>query len=373
MKTILISSLCAAIVTLLCFMFASQFSSQKYSGVQTTTILGSDTLSATRTVLNKMFADYAYAINKFSTTTTNTYTSGNIFAYASTSQLTANSIQCYGSCSFGATATSSFSGAGALTLITPLTVPNGGTASTTLSSNQVLLGNGASAIKVVSGFGSAGQFLTSGGAGAAPTWTSGSLDTTLNFNWTGTNYFKNFNASSTAANPFYLNGLAYDTPAARAASSTVLQEDGNGHLKFLTNNPYPLALSSAETSTNGTAILATIKLPGGTLTQGNQIELQGRTTGVGASCATTLGIGSGSATTTISMGTDQEWFRGILSYQSASSGEFYGISGASTVLNATRGVLTYNSASPIYISIQGAISGGTCYLLNYSALLYRNQ
>jgi len=49
---------------------------------------------------------------------------------------------------------------------------NGGTGAGSHTANAVLLGNGTSAIQSVSGLGSAGQVLTSNGAGSAPTWQS---------------------------------------------------------------------------------------------------------------------------------------------------------------------------------------------------------
>ena len=66
------------------------------------------------------------------------------------------------------------------------------------------------------------------------------LDLTQNANITGqytfggaTTTVKGFEASSTAANPLKLNGLNYNISSSRAASSTVLTEDGNGNLLFL--------------------------------------------------------------------------------------------------------------------------------------------
>lgn len=127
----------------------------------------------------------------------------------------------------------------------------GGTGSTTLSANQVLLGNGTGNISVVSGWGTSGQFLTSGGGTAVPTWTTGAVDTSLNYNWTGTSLFKNFNASSTVANPITLNGLAYSTQSVRAASSTMLAENGSGVLSFVEEG---LILLEATTTTQAMQI-----------------------------------------------------------------------------------------------------------------------
>lgn len=73
---------------------------------------------------------------------------------------------------------------------TLLTVPFGGTGSSTLSSNQVLLGNGTSLIKTVAGFGTSGQFLTSNGAGTAPSWQTSSINQNDNYTWTGSHDFQ---------------------------------------------------------------------------------------------------------------------------------------------------------------------------------------
>jgi hypothetical protein len=68
---------------------------------------------------------------------------------------------------------------------TAIAVNKGGTGTTTLALNQVLLGNTTSGFKVVSGFGTSGQFLTSNGAGAVPTWQTSSLNLTDAYAWTG--------------------------------------------------------------------------------------------------------------------------------------------------------------------------------------------
>lgn len=93
-----------------------------------------------------------------------------------------------------------------------ITVPYGGTGSTTLSSNQVLLGNGTGAIKVAAGYGTSGQFLTSNGVGAAPTWTSATVDVAANYTWTGNHSF--VNATTTylgVGNHIFSTGTATST------------------------------------------------------------------------------------------------------------------------------------------------------------------
>jgi len=65
-----------------------------------------------------------------------------------------------------------------------LTVAYGGTGSTTPTLNQIMIGNGSSGFKVI-GFGTAGQFLTSGGADIVPSWTTSSINEAGNYAWTG--------------------------------------------------------------------------------------------------------------------------------------------------------------------------------------------
>lgn len=75
-----------------------------------------------------------------------------------------------------------------------ITVAYGGTGSSTLTANMVLLGNGTGAIKSTPVQGSNGQFL--GMSGGVPTWLSTSVDTTANYTWTG---LHTFSATSTFA------------------------------------------------------------------------------------------------------------------------------------------------------------------------------
>lgn len=140
-------------------------------GSTITTINGSDTLSSSRSVINTNFANLNADKIEATQTTLNSLTSATSLA------------------SIGTITSGVWNGS-------TVTVPYGGTGSTTLSSNQILLGNGTSALKVVSGLGTSGQFLTSGGAGVAPTWTTGGTDTAGTYNWTG---LHTFNATTTMA------------------------------------------------------------------------------------------------------------------------------------------------------------------------------
>lgn len=132
-----------------------------------------------------------------------------------------------------------------------LTVAYGGTGSSTLASNHLLVGNGTGNIGVINGFGTSGQFLTSNGEATLPTWQSASFDKTNTqnpltgaWNFTDTTRIKNLNASSTSANPIVLNGVSLNTPSSQGASSTSLINDGNGNLKWF-GIPYFLAASTS--------------------------------------------------------------------------------------------------------------------------------
>jgi len=84
---------------------------------------------------------------------------------------------------------------------TAINVNKGGTGSTTLAQYQVLLGSSTNAIGVVSGYGSSGQFLTSAGSGAPPTWTTSALSLSDNYAWTGEHIF-NASTSMVATTTF---------------------------------------------------------------------------------------------------------------------------------------------------------------------------
>lgn len=103
-------------------------------------------------------------------------------------------------------------------------VAYGGTGTTSPTLNQVMLGNGSSGFKVVSGFGTSGQFLTSNGVGSAPTWQSSTISLTDSYDWTGLhNWFGG--ASSTAFSVF-------DQLAIGRTATTTIQGSSNGTSSF---------------------------------------------------------------------------------------------------------------------------------------------
>ncbi len=194
-------------------------------GSTITTINGSDTLSNSRTTINNNFTNLnAGKVEDATTSMSSLTTLGNLITVG--------------------TLTSGALGSG----FTAVTVPQGGTGSTTLSSGQLLLGNGAGNIGVVSGYGSAQQILTSNGTGIAPTWQSGGVDQTLNYLWTGiqnfigNTYIKNLNASSTEV----IGGVTLVYPASQGGVGTFLKNNGSGTLSW--NVPDVQLLISTTTS-----------------------------------------------------------------------------------------------------------------------------
>jgi len=95
---------------------------------------------------------------------------------------------------------------------TAVTVPLGGTGSTTLSANQVLLGNGTTQLKVVNGLGASGNCLLSQGAGLPPNWSGSCVDTTANFSWTGLHNFARATSTRLSViDTLYIGGNATTT------------------------------------------------------------------------------------------------------------------------------------------------------------------
>lgn len=108
------------------------------------------------------------------------------------------------------TVVGNFTTSGSLTLGNELTVPNGGTSSTTLSQYAVLIGNATGDLLTpTNDLGTNGQFLTSGGAGVAPSWTTSAINQASNYTWTGLHTFNTEgiidNASSTFPSGSTLN------------------------------------------------------------------------------------------------------------------------------------------------------------------------
>ena len=177
---------------------------------------------------------------------------------------------------------------------TVIGVAYNGTGTTSPTLDQIILGNGSSGFKVVSGFGTSGQFLTSGGAATPPTWTTSAVDQAGTYTWTGLHAFNN--ASTT------FNAIEYGWPVAQNASSTVLAKSATGQLSW---NKAPIILIQDTASPSGsnaaTTSIATYAIPANTIgTNGfmrYNVYFQS-TTIVGAQFAG-VSFGNGTATTSI--------------------------------------------------------------------------
>jgi hypothetical protein len=182
LKTILISSLVSA-VSIIGFYYYLPFEISELNGggemlgTTITTIAGSDTLKNSRTTINNNFS--ALNNGKVETSTTSMALITTLENLASIGTLTTGTWNA-----------------------STLTVAYGGTGSTTLLSNAVLLGNGTSMIKAVPA-GSEGQVLTLSSGG--PVWGDGTIDQTIAYNWTGKH---SWTASTTFGAQIDLDGFA---------------------------------------------------------------------------------------------------------------------------------------------------------------------
>jgi len=187
LKTILISVLTTIILGLVVYYFVplweiDRFIRENLLGATVTEISGSDTMSNFPTVYNANLSSMNSAKAEVSTTTLNNVTSIPNLA------------------TIGTVTTGTWTS-------TDIGVAYGGTGASTLGSNLVLLGNGTSAIQSVTA-GSNDQVLTL--VAGVPAWQSGTIDETLNYDWTGQH---RWSASTT------FNGYANFTSAQIASSS----------------------------------------------------------------------------------------------------------------------------------------------------------
>lgn len=214
----------------------------KKLGAAITTIQGTDTLKDSRSTINTNFSNLNTGTVAVGTTS--------VASITTLSNLTTVGALAAGSLTTGFTA------------VNPA---QGGTGSTTPSLNQVLLGNGTSAIKVVSGQGNNGQFLTSAGAGNPPAWTTGAIDLTLPNTWTP--------ASTTFTRGVQ---MGYSTTT-NATSTTIFSQLGS----FTQATTTALGVGVATTTSGNAQIRADVQIGGNLSINGN------------ATIATTTGTATG--------------------------------------------------------------------------------
>lgn len=214
---------------------------QPQFGSTITTILGTDTLSASRSVINTNFSNLNTDKAETTVTTLANLTTANALTSA-TSLATLAALSTVGTITTGV-----WNG-------TAVTVPFGGTASTTLSANQVLLGNGAAKVMTVTGWGNVGEALTSNGTILAPTWQSAGVNQAANYTWTGINIWTAA-ASSTrfaALDTLYIGRTATSTLQGSTVGTSTLQ----GFLNILgTNSTSTISGNLGVTGTTSTQTL----------------------------------------------------------------------------------------------------------------------
>lgn len=208
-------------------------------GSAITTINGGDTISSSRAVINDNFTSLNNGKVEVSTTTLPFITT--LVNLASVGTITSGTWNA-----------------------STLTVSYGGTGSTTLSSNQVLLGNGTGNVKTVNGYGTTGQFLTSNGSASAPTWTTAAIDQAGNYTWTGTNSFSATTTMATTtvtrlgvststpsiANGLSVGGSAYITGGLGVGMATT----SNGNLRVTNYLQVDGTASTTDFNVSGTCV-----------------------------------------------------------------------------------------------------------------------
>ena len=191
-------------------------------GTSITTIQGSDTLKNSRTTINDNFAALNAGKIEISTTT--------LPLIATLSGLTsASSLATVGTITSG-----TWSG-------TAIAVSKNGTGTTSPTQYLVPIGNGANGYTHASSTGTSGQFLTSNGVGAYPSWQSSTVNQSANYTWTGIHDFQAtttgikiieaYTASTTITkmNAVYMatsTGNILQSNASYTASSTYYQFNG---------------------------------------------------------------------------------------------------------------------------------------------------
>ena len=189
--------------------------------------------------------------------------------------------------------------------------PYGGTGSSTLASNRVLLGNGSSPVSVVNGFGASGQFLTSNGEATAPTWQTSSVSLSNFYDWTGLHTFNGLSVgigTTTASTTLSVQGnaLVSGTTTTGNLVATSSLRVGNGIVTDLGRVFYSAfnKLLYADNTLASTTL--SIQIPGGTLSTGNALVFDFYFDDIvkgGAHFYAEFGYGTASTTINISNGT----------------------------------------------------------------------
>src|SRR3990167_2652638 len=180
--------------------------SEKKLGVTITTIAGTDTIKDSRATINTNFSNLNTGKIEVGTTSVASITTlGGL--------TTASSLATVGTITSG-----TWNGSG-------IEVARQGTGTTSPSLYQVLLGNGANGITVASSTGTTGQFLTSNGGGAYPSWQTSAVDQGINYTWTGNHTFNG--ATTTLKTTSGTTTVIIDTRTSNTDSALNFTENGS--------------------------------------------------------------------------------------------------------------------------------------------------
>ena len=180
--------------------------SEKKLGVTITTIAGTDTIKDSRATINTNFSNLNTGKIEVGTTSVASITTlGGL--------TTASSLATVGTITSG-----TWNGS-------VIDVARQGTGTTSPSLYQVLLGNGANGITVASSTGTTGQFLTSNGGGAYPSWQTSAVDQGINYTWTGNHTFNG--ATTTLKTTSGTTTVIIDTRTSNTDSALNFTENGS--------------------------------------------------------------------------------------------------------------------------------------------------
>lgn len=259
---------------------------------------------------------------------------------------------------------------------TAVTVPIGGTGATTLTSGGALYGNGTGTIQATAAC-SDGEVIS---------WTSGvpgcgsvSVNQTLAYDWTNLHTFTNASSTLYSAYKAYFGGTATSTfntngsltlggnftlpTVDGVASTSAMLTDSSGNVTWAPVVTGSLTIAGAEgvTSNTSSTTLSTIVIPANTLSADTIVEIKTVSSqNLANSCGQAIYFGNGSASTTISAGTDQASLEATIVATSSSAqriyGKAYGVPPTDTYNSFWAGS-AYNLAATTYIQFESKLAG----------------
>ena len=312
-------------------------------GSTLTTILGSDTISSSRAVINANFAALNADKIENSTTTVNAITSLPNLA------------------TVGTITSGTWSG-------TAIAVAKGGTGTTTPSTYQVILGNGSNGLTVASSTGTSGQFLTSNGAGAYPSWQSATVDQTANYTWTGTH---SFSATTTMATSTIVHlGVGTTSPStlAKLAVGGDVYITGGLGIGTATTSDNNLVVQGVASTTNlvvsGTCTNC-FKVTGGTSTFTGSVNDQTNTI--------TLGFTPSIITAHVSIIGDTATWKGNGSWTTSGGNKGLYNSGSTQTLTTNFAEDFSSTGNKPTIIVQNVTSTGFAFFMDSNSGTYAHQ